>query len=265
MPKGSITAYIDVAQVTLYLFWFFFAGLVFYLLRENKREGYPLESDRSGHVTVQGFPAIPPPKTYLLPHGGTQTAPRTEHDGRKLAAEPIAPWPGAPLVPTGDPMRDGVGPAAWTERADVPDLAVDGGNRIVPLRVAAAFHVDARDPDPRGMTVLGADGLIGGTVTDVWVDRSESLIRYLEVALPKAKAANGEASPVRTVLLPMTFSRIDGRRKRVNVRSILADQFAAVPMLASADKVTRREEDRICGYYGGGTLYATPARAEPML
>ena len=115
------------------------------------------------------------------------------------------------------------------------------------------------------MTVLGADGLIGGTVTDVWVDRSESLIRYLEVALPKAKAANGEASPVRTVLLPMTFSRIDGRRKRVNVRSILADQFAAVPMLASADKVTRREEDRICGYYGGGTLYATPARAEPML
>ena len=145
------------------------------------------------------------------------------------------------------------------------DLAGDGGNRIVPLSVAAAFQVDARDPDPRGMTVLGADELIGDTVTDVWVDRSESLIRYLEVALPKAKAANGEASPVRTVLLPMTFSRIDGRRKRVNVRSILADQFAAVPMLASADKVTRREEDRICGYYGGGTLYATPARAEPML
>lgn len=38
---GAITSYIDVAQVTLYVFWIFFAGLLFYLLRENKREGYP--------------------------------------------------------------------------------------------------------------------------------------------------------------------------------------------------------------------------------
>ena len=265
MPKGSITSYIDVAQVTLYLFWFFFVGLVYYLLRENKREGYPLESDRSGRVTVQGFPAIPPAKTYLLPHGGTQTAPRAESDTRKLAAEPIAPWPGAPLVPTGDPMRDGVGPAAWTERADVPDLAVDGRDRIVPLRVATDFHLDPRDPDPRGMTVIGGDGLIGGKVTDVWVDRSESLIRYLEVALPSVTAANSEAAAIRTVLLPMTFSRVDGGRERVMVRSILADQFTGVPMLRNGTQVTRREEDRICGYYGGGTLYATPARAEPML
>ena len=83
MPKGNITNYIDVAQVTLYAFWIFFAGLVYYLHRENKREGYPLESDRSSHVKVQGFPAIPEPKTYLLPHGGTQTAPRVERDMRR--------------------------------------------------------------------------------------------------------------------------------------------------------------------------------------
>jgi hypothetical protein len=50
--------YIDFAQITVYLFWFFFAGLVIYLRREDKREGYPLESDRSG-VTVQGWPAVP--------------------------------------------------------------------------------------------------------------------------------------------------------------------------------------------------------------
>ena len=54
MEKGAITGYIDVAQLTLYAFWLFFAGLIYYLLRENKREGYPLVSDRSKHITVQG-------------------------------------------------------------------------------------------------------------------------------------------------------------------------------------------------------------------
>jgi photosynthetic reaction center H subunit len=258
--KGSITGYFDVAQVTLYLFWIFFVGLVIYLLRENKREGYPLESDRSGRVRVEGFPSIPASKTYKLPHGGTQVAPRKEHDNRKLAAEPAAVFPGAPLVPTGNPMRDGVGPGAWAERSDKPDLTVDGHERIVPLRSAGAYHLDHRDPDPRGMTVVGADGVTGGKVTDVWVDRSESLIRYLEVAVSGAHDGVGK-----TVLLPMNFSRVDGRRKIVRVRSILGSQFADVPTLRNPTQVTRREEERVCAYYGAGTLYATPGRAEPLL
>ncbi|MBU6437489.1 MAG: photosynthetic reaction center subunit H, partial [Betaproteobacteria bacterium] len=52
MQTGAITGYIDVAQLVLYAFWVFFAGLIYYLHRENKREGYPLESDRSAHITV---------------------------------------------------------------------------------------------------------------------------------------------------------------------------------------------------------------------
>lgn len=50
--------YIDFAQITVYLFWFFFAGLILYLRREDKREGYPLDSDRRG-VVVEGWPAVP--------------------------------------------------------------------------------------------------------------------------------------------------------------------------------------------------------------
>ena len=254
--KGSITGYIDVAQVTLYVFWIFFAGLIYYLHRENKREGYPLESDRPSRIKVQGFPAIPEPKTYLLPHGGgTQTAPRREVDNRELKAEPMAAWPGAPLVPTGDPMRDGVGPAAWAERSDKPDLTVEGHPRIVPLRKAKGFAIEGRDPDPRGMTVIGADGKTAGTVTDVWVDASECLIRYVEV----------DAGGSRTVLLPMTFARINGWLRQVEVKAVLAKHFANVPLTQSSEQITRREEDRICGYYGGGTLYATPARAEPLI
>ena len=60
---GALTSYFDVAQVTLYVFWLFFAGLIYYLLQENKREGYPLESDRSANIKVQGWPPMPSPKT----------------------------------------------------------------------------------------------------------------------------------------------------------------------------------------------------------
>lgn len=62
-----ITSYIDFAQLSLYAFWLFFAGLVLYLRREDKREGYPLDSDRKG-VVVQGFPAMPAPRPRIHAH-----------------------------------------------------------------------------------------------------------------------------------------------------------------------------------------------------
>jgi photosynthetic reaction center H subunit len=254
MSTGAITGYIDVAQLVLYAFWIFFAGLIYYLHRENKREGYPLESERSRSITVQGFPAVPEPKTYHLPHGGTVTAPTGKADTRPIKARPIGPWPGAPLEPTGDPMVDGVGPAAYAERADEPDLTYDGKVKIVPLRVATDYRVESRDPDPRGMPVIGADGQAGGTVRDVWVDTAEVMIRYLEVELPGGG---------RTVLLPWNCTRVGGGK--VKVKSILGSQFANVPGLRKPDEVTLLEEDRIMGYYAGGHLYATPSRQEPLL
>lgn len=256
MKIGAVTGYIDVAQIALYAFWIFFAGLIVYLRREDKREGYPLESDRSGgRVRVQGFPAIPAPKTFLLSNGSTVQAPRAERDTRTFMAQPVAGYPGAPWQPTGNPMLDGVGPASYALRADHPDLTIDGEPMIVPLRVAAGFTVAEKDPDPRGMPVYGADRELGGTVSDIWVDRAEPQIRYLEVTTPAA----------RRVLLPITFAKISGSRRQVTVRSILGSQFATVPGLANPDQVTLLEEDKITAYYASGNLYATPARAEPFI
>jgi photosynthetic reaction center H subunit len=254
---GAITSYIDVAQLSLYAFWIFFAGLIFYLRREDKREGYPLKSDRSRSITVQGFPAVPSPKKFLLPNGGVVYSPRLETE-RPVLARPAEAWPGAPLVPTGDPMLDGVGPAAWAQRSDEPDIRWDDGlPRIVPLRADPTFFVDAEDPDPRGMTVIGADGIAAGVVSDVWVDRTEVIVRYLEVALTGALP--------RTALAPMTMLTIDADAGRIRVSAITAAQFATVPGLRSPDQVTLLEEDRIMGYFGGGTLYALPGRTEPLL
>jgi photosynthetic reaction center H subunit len=255
MNTGAVTGYFDVAQIVLYAFWIFFIGLIIYLRREDKREGYPLESDRSGgRVRIQGFPAMPSPKMFRLAEGGAVHAPRDEHDARPIMAKPLGSHLGAPLQPTGNPMLDAVGPAAYAERANHPDYTIDGHPMIVPARVAPGFTVSSKDPDPRGMEVYGADRELGGVVTDIWVDRAEPQIRYLEVATVTG----------RHVLLPITFAKFD-RRRRVNVRSILAAQFATVPMLSNPDQITRREEDQITAYYASGNLYATADRSEPLL
>lgn len=68
------TDYFDLAQISLYAFWLFFAGLVYYLRREDKREGYPLVSDRP-NVTVQGFPAVPPTKVFPVDHAREEGRP----------------------------------------------------------------------------------------------------------------------------------------------------------------------------------------------
>jgi photosynthetic reaction center H subunit len=251
-------AYLDFAQVTLYVFWIFFACLIFYLRREDKREGYPLESTASGGGVQHGFPRAPDPKTYLLRDGHIATLPNHKNDRPNVALTPVAVWEGAPQEPTGNPMLDGVGPGSWANREDVPELNISGVPCIVPLRLAEATFLDTRDPDPRGMNVIGADNEIAGVVTDVWLDRAEALIRYIEVEVKTSAGA-------KRVLLPMPFALVNHKRGRVSVDAILASQFADVPVTKSPDQVTKLEEDKISAYYGGGKLYATPSRQEPII
>jgi photosynthetic reaction center H subunit len=260
MTTGAITGYIDVAQLTLYAFWIFFAGLVWYLRREDKREGYPLDSDRTtasgGRVQVQGFPAVPPPKTFLLHDGTRVQAPRKEAPSGPIAATPVFGFPGAALAPTGNPMKDGVGPAAYANRQDVPEMMFDDRPMIVPLRVATDHGISSRDPDPRGMTVVGCDGGRAGRIRDVWVDRAEPQVRFLEM----------EATPGgRPVLIPVGFVTYDAGRRLVKIASITAAQFADVPSLRNPDQVTRLEEDKIAAYFASGHLYATPSRLGPLV
>lgn len=204
-------------------------------------------------VKVSGWP-IPEPKTYLLAHGGEFSVPNDRVSPQRLAAEPAHRWAGAPLVPTGNPMLDGVGPGAWADRADTPDLTYTGKPKIVPLRTVADYSVSRHDIDPRGLPVVGADGVVAGTVVELWLDVAEDLFRYLEVEL----GGSG-----RHVLVPMNFARV--KRHQVKVGAILGGQFAAVPGTRQSDTLTLLEEEKIMAYYGGGTLYAEPSRAEPLL
>ena len=114
--------------------------------------------------------------------------------------------------------------------------------------------IAAEGPNPIGMTVLGADGAVAGTVKDAWVDHSEEIVRYLEVDIG-----------ARTVLLPMAMARVSRAKGIVKVASILASQFVDAPVLKSPDTVTKLEEDKLVGYFAGGHLYAMPSRMGPLL
>ena len=249
---GNITGYIDLAQILLYVFWIFFAGLIWYLVLEGHREGYPMESGSSGRAVIKGFP-IPEPKTFLLEGGRSVTVPDLTRKEPAYSAVASHPSSGSPIEPTGDAMTAAVGAGAYSNREDVPERTTHGVPLIQPLRIASDFSVAPQDVDPRGLPVMGGDGKQGGTVKDIWIDSAEMMFRYLEVEITGGK----------TVLLPITFSLI--RRNQVEVHAIYARHFAAVPALKNPDQVTKLEEEKITAYYGGGTLYADVKRSEPLI
>lgn len=256
MDSANIVGTYDVTEFVFWTFTLFFLGLLVYLRREDRREGYPLEDEVTGRVdTPGGVLSQAAPKMFRMPFGrGIVTTPTKGRERVDLPAKRTFASPGAPYHPTGNPLVDGVGPAAWAERANHPDLDGEGRNRIVPIGAAEHIAVNARDPDPRGMTVIAADGAVAGTVTDLWVDRAEHVIRYLEVDTGSAK-----------VLAPMGMSKVKGKARQVEIDAINAADFAAVPHLATPGQITFYEEERIVAYYGGGYLYANRARQEPIL
>lgn len=260
MGTGAITDYIDVAQVVLYLFWIFFAGLVVYLTLESKREGFPLETQLpDGSIRYEsGLLNIPEPKVFKTAFHGEFLAPHARDlEAPAVKGESLNGMPGTPLEPTGDPMKADLGPGAYNQRLDHTDKTVEGHDKIVPLRIAEGFSLAKEDTNPIGLEVLGADLEPAGSITDAWVDRSEHMLRYLEM-----RTASGK-----TVLIPANFFTIKKRRfeaPRIYVDAILAHQFDGVPPTASPQAITLLEEEKITAYFGAGTLFADPKRREPL-
>lgn len=247
---------LDVAELVFFAFFIFFIALVIHLRQEDRREGYPKEYDDSGRVYNSDGPfTMPRSKVFRLPFDrGTAVTPR-RGDEPDVPMRRLDRFSGAPYGPVGDPLVDGIGPAAYAMRAPWPDRDMEGRLRIVPIGADDHFAISPRDPALFGMQVTGADYRLAGVITDVWIDRSDRLIRYLTVQL-----TNG-----RSVLAPMSFASVDRRRNLVHFDSIAAEQFVNVPQLGTPGEITRLEEDKIMGYYGGGYLYGLPNRTEPLL
>lgn len=241
----------DLASAAIWLFWIFFAGLVYYLQTENMREGYPLRDDEDGVPANESLLPLPKPKTFHLRDGrGSLTVPDIAYEEQKmrtdLALAASAPSTGSPWIPTGDAMADGVGPAAWAPRRDVPELDAHGHPKIRPMAMLEDFRVSA-GRDPRGKAVVGGDGEVVGRVTDMWIDVPEQMVRYLTVDL------NPEGTG-KTRLIPMTMAKIGP--DRVTVRALHAHNWDGLPTIRNAGEVTLMEEEKICAYVAGGTMYA---------
>jgi photosynthetic reaction center H subunit len=241
----------DLASLSIWLFWFFFAGLIIYLQTENMREGYPLEDEDGNLAPNQGPFPVPKPKTFHLRDGkGDLVVPsaanEAKHRRADLAMARTAVNEGFPHAPTGDPMADGVGPASWVPREDIPELDAHGHAKIVPMAGHEDFFVSA-GYDPRGLPVLSRDDQVVAHITDLWIDPSEHEVRYLEFEL-EPEYGSGKR------LVPITMAKITSRW--VEISSLNRGHFAGVPKTASANQVTKLEEDKICGWYAGGTLYS---------
>ncbi len=155
-----------------------------------------------------------------------------EREAREVALGRTAVSEGFPHAPTGNPMLDGVGPASWVPRRNIPELDGHGHNKIVPLSAAGGFAVSA-GRDPRGLPVQASDLDYVGRISDMWVDAPEQLVRYLEVTLDSGARR----------LIPMPMAKIMSDRVKVN--SIPSDLFGSVPATRSSTEVTLLEEDKI--------------------
>lgn len=244
----------DLALIALYLFWGFFAALVIYIQRENMREGYPLESDDGTKAGNEGPYGLPSPKTFVLPHGrGTVTVPNNDPvDDRPMAMVQDPMSAGSPFEPTGNPMVDGIGPASWAMREDLPELDGHGHPKIKPMAALDDFSV-VSGRDARGLTVQAHDGPPVGNITDLWVDVPEQLVRYLEIELNDGSKR----------LAPIQLVRI--KSDRIAVHALYAEHFADIPQTKSPDEITKLEEEKVCAYWAGGKLYAHSNRLEAQV
>ena len=260
MSEVTIVGNLDVAELVFYIFFAFFIGLIIYLRREDRREGYPLEEDVGGNLLYNEGPMQRGShKAFRLPFGhGTIVPEARDRDPIQVANARREGWPGSPLDPVGDPLHSGIGPAAFAPRANRPDIDMHGNPRIVPIGSAAGFFLSPRDPNLSGWPVLGADHVEAGRVSDIWVDTADHLIRYLSVSL-----SGGD--PGRTAVVPFAMCSVHRGHGHVVCDALLAAQFAAAPTPATPGQISLYEEERIVGYFGGGYLYATPSRAEPLL
>ena len=152
----------DLASLAIWLFWGFFALLIYYLQTENMREGYPLETEDGTPAPNQGPFPVPKPKTFRLPHGkGDVSCPRpmneSAHRRTDLAlartavspkASPMRPpamrWPTASARPPG--------PRAATSQ----NWMATAMPRSCRWADAKGFVVSA-GRDPRGLPVQAAD------------------------------------------------------------------------------------------------------------
>ena len=249
MIRGAI-GNLDVAQIVLYAFFAFFTALIWYLRREDRREGYPLESEAARRV--QGARLSADPVAEDLPSRRGGVAQRPDYAARRspVKAAKVEPWPGAPLQPTRRSDARRGRPRRLQRNAPSRPLQDDAWRGSDFAAAHSAISRSRRWRNPIGFSVVGADH------TSVGVDQS----MFGSIAPKSHRALSTKCSspaPSRRVLLPVYFAASSRSAAASWSRRCSPNSSSNVPALGTPDRVTMLEEDRIAAYYGAGTLYAT--------
>ena len=161
MGTGAVTQYIDLAQIVLYVFWIFFFWLVVWLVREGKREGYPLESDRRDYVDIQGWPAIPKAKQFRLGDGTILEAPHDrDRNAPALAARSLRAWRRSGGAPIGILQVSSTLPLRWR-------LLVIVGNAAWTLASIALLISGAVAPNGLGLSFVVMQAVVVGVFAEL--------------------------------------------------------------------------------------------------
>lgn len=100
------------------------------------------------------------------------------------------------------------------------------------LRDLPSFEMATGDPDPRGWTVRGGDGLPLGTVHELLVDPAARLVLYLDVEL--ATGLPGVPLPAphanQHILLPLAAVHLDAEGSSVFVTALSQATVHAYPL-----------------------------------
>jgi photosynthetic reaction center H subunit len=237
----------DLASLSIWLFWLFFAGLIYYLQTENMREGYPLQDEDGNPGPNSTFP-MPSDKTFTRPFGQPSvTVPSGQRPDRAdLALARSARTTASPIRP----------PATRSSMAWVPPpgrTARTGPNSTgTAMRRSSRWRASPTSSSPPGAT-RGAfrcsprttrswrmSPTCGSTLRSTW-----SATSRWNSSPSTARASGSSRSPWRV-----------SRRRWVEIASLKSGHFAGVPRTASDAQITKLEEDKICAYYAGGKLYS---------
>lgn len=104
-------------------------------------------------------------------------------------------------------------------------MADERDTRIGPMSELDDYKVASDDPDPRGWSVIAADGRRIGEVEDLIVDAGARKVRYLDVEVDDELRVDRD----HRILIPVGQARLDPDDDNVRVDTLSSTEVQAVP------------------------------------
>jgi hypothetical protein len=177
-----------------------------------------------------------------------EEVPRYDHDPDTLTDE-YQDQVAAAYSWTPPPRRGVVRESQAPEPAAAPGRTPRSGP-LASLTEMGQYEVVAGDDDPRGWDLVMSDQRRVGKVHDLLIDPAALKVRYLDCVLTAPEA--GHPAGGRHILVPIGYTRLDGREKIVYVDAISSAAVTELPSYPGVP-LAPEDEDRIHEIFAPGS------------